>query len=100
MKTQLTIQIEKTEMGYLAYSPEVVGSQVQGDSFERVVEVLKPIISDFLKRQEALAEASQRPIWDIAQELTRDMTDEEILQLPPDGAEQHDHYIYGIPKRT
>ena len=40
-----------------------------------------------------------KPIWEIAQELTQDMTIEEIAQLPKDGAEQHDHYIYGIPKR-
>ncbi|NJR67152.1 MAG: hypothetical protein HC772_20485 [Leptolyngbyaceae cyanobacterium CRU_2_3] len=40
-----------------------------------------------------------KPIWEIAQELTQDMTVEEIAQLPKDGAEQHDHYIYGIPKR-
>lgn len=101
MSTQFSIQIEKTETGYLAYSPEILDSQVQGDSFETVVEVLKPIISDFLKRQEdLLVAANHRPIWDIAQDLTRDMTDEEIRQLPTDGAEQHDHYIYGIPKRT
>lgn len=24
---------------------------------------------------------------------------EELAKLPPDGAEQHDHYIYGTPKR-
>jgi hypothetical protein len=40
-----------------------------------------------------------KPIWEIAQEITQDMTIEEIAQLPKDGAEQHDHYIYGIPKR-
>jgi hypothetical protein len=31
--------------------------------------------------------------------ITADMTAEEIAQLPTDGADQHDHYIYGIPKR-
>ena len=34
-----------------------------------------------------------KPIWEIAQDLTQDMTSEEIAQLPKDGAEQHDHYI-------
>jgi hypothetical protein len=42
---------------------------------------------------------SSKPIWEIAQELTQDMTIEEIAQLPKDGAEQQDHYIYGTPKR-
>lgn len=32
-------------------------------------------------------------------EITGDMTEDEIAQLPKDGAEQHDHYIYGTPKR-
>lgn len=31
--------------------------------------------------------------------LTADMTPEEIAELPTDGAEQHDHYIYGTPKK-
>jgi len=31
--------------------------------------------------------------------ITADMTQEEIANLPTDGAEQHDHYIYGLPKR-
>lgn len=42
---------------------------------------------------------SGKTIWEIAEEITRDMTPEEIAQLPTDGAEQHDHYIYGTPKR-
>jgi hypothetical protein len=42
---------------------------------------------------------SSKTIWEIAEEITRDMTPEEIAQLPTDGAEQHDHYIYGTPKR-
>ncbi|MDX2212733.1 MAG: hypothetical protein SFY66_05530 [Oculatellaceae cyanobacterium bins.114] len=101
MSTQISIQIEKTETGYLAYSPEVTGSQVQGDSFEIVVDALKPIIGSFLKAQEGrFTSTTDRPIWEIAQEITSDMTEEEIRQLPSDGAEQHDHYIYGIPKRT
>ena len=27
------------------------------------------------------------------------MTEEELNQLPIDGAEQHDHYIYGTAKK-
>ena len=32
-------------------------------------------------------------------ELRRTVPPEEWDKLPVDGAEQHDHYIYGIPKR-
>ena len=41
----------------------------------------------------------QKPIWEVAEELFGDIPDEELAQLPPDGATQHDHYIYGTPKR-
>ncbi len=43
-------------------------------------------------------ESTYKPIWEIAQEITSDMTPAEIAQLPKDGAAQHDHYIYGTPK--
>jgi len=42
---------------------------------------------------------TQKPIWEIAEELFGDIPDEELERLPPDGAAQHDHYIYGLPKR-
>ena len=35
----------------------------------------------------------------IAEELFGDLPDEEVARLPVDGAAQHDHYIYGLPKR-
>ncbi|KAM3107129.1 hypothetical protein [Phormidesmis sp. 146-33] len=38
-------------------------------------------------------------LLELMERLTADMTEEEIAQLPKDGAEQHDHYIYGSPKR-
>lgn len=31
--------------------------------------------------------------------IFEDVSDEEWEKLPTDGAEQHDHYIYGTPKR-
>ncbi|WP_199310350.1 hypothetical protein [Phormidium tenue] len=38
-------------------------------------------------------------IWQVAQELMADVPPEILEQLPTDGAAQHDHYIYGTPKR-
>ena len=38
-------------------------------------------------------------LLEMIERITADMTPEEIAQLPKDGAEQHDHYIYGTPKR-
>jgi hypothetical protein len=39
------------------------------------------------------------PIWEALIEASLDIPDEELDRLPTDGAAQHDHYIYGTPKR-
>jgi hypothetical protein len=41
-----------------------------------------------------------RPIAEIFEELSSQIPLEEWAELPTDGAEQHDHYLYGSPKRT
>ncbi|HET6384341.1 MAG TPA: hypothetical protein VFJ58_13190 [Armatimonadota bacterium] len=43
--------------------------------------------------------AIQKPIWERLAELTRDIPQEELDRLPRDLASQHDHYIYGVPRR-
>ncbi len=40
-----------------------------------------------------------RSIWEVIREITADVPDEEWAKLPTDGAEQHDHYLYGTPKK-
>ena len=40
-----------------------------------------------------------RPIWEVFEEITASIPEEEWAKLPADGAEQHDHYIHGVPKR-
>ena len=51
--------------------------------------------------ENALPQAPSTPkhIWDIAEELFGAIPDEELERLPPDGAAQVDHYVYGLPKR-
>ncbi len=41
----------------------------------------------------------QKRIWEIAADIRNSIPAEEWAKLPVDGAEQHDHYIYGTPKR-
>ena len=43
--------------------------------------------------------AEGRPIWEAIEEIWRDVPAEELAKLPKDGASQHDHYIYGLPKK-
>jgi hypothetical protein len=40
-----------------------------------------------------------KPLWEIADDLLKDVPQEVLDRLPTDGAVQHDHYIYGTPKR-
>jgi len=41
----------------------------------------------------------KKHIWEVAAALLADIPEEHLAQLPVDGAAQHDHYIYGTPKR-
>ena len=49
----------------------------------------------------------QRPVesvpntaWDIIVQAFAEVPDEEWRKLPADGAAEHDHYLYGAPKRN
>jgi hypothetical protein len=58
-----------------------------------------------LQERQRLDHASEpqtvdKPIWEIADELFGAIPDEELARLPVDGAAQHDHYLYGLPKRS
>lgn len=48
---------------------------------------------------DAAAPARRKRIWEFAEDIRRSVPAEEWAKLPVDGAEQHDHYIYGTPKR-
>ncbi|MFM7449036.1 MAG: hypothetical protein ACKO24_10615 [Leptolyngbyaceae cyanobacterium] len=41
----------------------------------------------------------EQPLWELMAEFTQNLTATEVNQIPGDGAAQHDHYIYGTPKR-
>ena len=41
-----------------------------------------------------------KPLWESAADLLKDVPQEVLERLPTDGAVQHDHYIYGTPKRA
>ena len=43
--------------------------------------------------------AEEKPIWEVAEDLVRDIPEEVLDSVPVDGASQHDHYLYASPKR-
>jgi 16S rRNA U1498 N3-methylase RsmE len=65
------------------------------DQFEHLLKNVQIQPNDEIQNQEL----TNKNIWEIAQEITEDITEDELQQLPHDGAQQHDHYIYGIPKK-
>jgi hypothetical protein len=44
-------------------------------------------------------EPDSRPIWEVIIENMKDVPPDIMVAMPRDGASQHDHYIYGWPKR-
>lgn len=48
---------------------------------------------------QADADQARKPIWEVFQELSASVPDEVWDAVPTDLSEQHDHYIYGTPKR-
>lgn len=40
-----------------------------------------------------------QPISELFAEIMREVPDEELARLPLDWSENHDHYLYGAPKR-
>ena len=46
-----------------------------------------------------VVERPRPPVWERIAALTADAPPEELDKVPPDGAAQVDHYLYGHPKR-
>ncbi len=42
----------------------------------------------------------QLPVWEMLDEILGPVPEDERDKVPHDGAENHDHYLYGAPKRT
>ena len=65
---------------------------------DRVIEE----VFDFLllaKWKDRRQQEQSKPFASFIQELVSDIPPDILATLPVDGAEQHDHYIYGTPKR-
>jgi len=44
--------------------------------------------------------STERPVWEIIVERMRTVPADVFEGLPHDGASEHDHYLYGSPKRN
>lgn len=77
---------------------------MQTDVEQEIVNIVKILPADkqklLLEHAEKLADSeSPASIWDRIIEQGKKIPDEVWAELPTDGSEQHDHYLYGSPKR-
>jgi hypothetical protein len=64
---------------------------------QRVLSMVEEMLSE---KEATQGRDGVRPLWEIAEEISSQVPLEEWEKLPVDGAEQHDHYLYGSPKKT
>ncbi len=43
--------------------------------------------------------ATLAPLSEVFAEIMATVPDEELARLPPDWSENHDHYLYGAPRK-
>ena len=82
-----------------------VRAEVLSGHFTSEDEMVAAAVRDYLDCKPPSASTPQtpaeddKPIWEIIEEENRSIPPEVWDALPTDLAEQHDHYIYGTPKR-
>lgn len=100
MTDKVNIVIERKETGYQFSFPELENQQFQEDSLDQALAKLKEILLLQLQVEKIPPQTPGESILSAIAKFSQDMTEEEIERLPTDAAEQHDHYLYGTPKKT
>jgi hypothetical protein len=89
----ITLPLSPTEEARL-----IAAAQAKGVSADALIrEALDKILTD---RSPQELQLESRPIWELIEDNMKDVPPEEFAKLPDDGASQHDHYLYGHPKRV
>ncbi|MCE2674023.1 MAG: hypothetical protein LW635_10550, partial [Microcystis sp. 53598_E5] len=71
----------------------------QDSSLEGVLNRLKDALETHLMASDISQEETGESILKIVDRLNLNFPEEELEPLPSDGAEEHDHYLYGSPKK-
>jgi hypothetical protein len=73
-------------------------AQAQGVSAEQYI---RQMVDRDLEEPARPAEiVPRRHISEVIRDIMADVPPEELAKLPKDGASEHDHYLYGYPKRN
>jgi putative addiction module CopG family antidote len=82
-----------------------VRDEVQSGRFPSEAAVLEEALALLKQREHQQSQprlengTGTKSIGEVIDELMSDVPDDGLDRLPVDGAAQHDHYIYGTPKR-
>jgi hypothetical protein len=76
----------------------IAKAQARGVSAEEYASQL--LDHDLEEEDVPAAAAPHRHISEVIRERMRNVPAEVWAQFPTDGASEHDHYIYGLPKRN
>jgi hypothetical protein len=68
------------------------------DKQQKVLALVEEMLCE--DEQEPERPKDSRPIWEIIDEISRQAPPGTWDDLPTDGAINHDHYLYGAPKKT
>jgi hypothetical protein len=78
----------------------IAAAKARGLSTDALVrEALDKILADAPELSPQSTRDS-RPIWEVILDNMKGVPPEEFARLPEDGASEHDHYLYGHPKRN
>jgi hypothetical protein len=99
MKINVSKEVENT-----------INAAVRSGQFASADEMITRLVQEYGQRAQQTMptepasqghSAEQRkPIWEVFQGLSASVPDEVWDSLPPDLSAEHDHYIYGTPKRN
>jgi hypothetical protein len=83
----LTIDLPEEEISLLNAKAQAEGLSAEQCARQLLKRALEP-------------PAAKKPLSARIREIWADMPAEVQTKLPKDGASEHDHYIYGLPKRN
>ena len=98
MVNKISIVVAKNSDGYSVNFPELDSIDYQDSSLDEVLNRLKETLETHLRHDDLGQETTGESILTMVNEY--DLTEEELNNLPVDGAEEHDHYLYGTPKKS
>ena len=91
----VTLSLEPLEEARL-----VAAAEAKGISAERLVhDAVEKMLAEVPLPVDA-GKVDRRHIWEVIADMMRDVPLQEFDDLPRDGASEHDHYLYGSPKRN